>query len=81
MNNMLTTAEQLEQWRRLTRWVLWKMATDSVEVSAEARAAAQRLFNDTGWVGNTVGRFAANYAAGELADTRDWAEFASSTGA
>ncbi len=71
MTETLTTAEQLTQWNTLGKWLLWKMATDSINVSRDARIQAEELFKDPSWIANVVGEFAANLTASER-HTRDW---------
>lgn len=69
----LTTAEQLEEYGRLVRWVLWKLATDDREVSRQTRIDTEYLFSDHGWVSKVVGGFAAHHVSKE--DTVEWAAF------
>lgn len=67
----LTSAQQLEFIRRCVKWTLWKIAThqeiemqpgDNTPEQTAAQQEAQRLFQDSAWVAEVTGSFAANTA-------------------
>lgn len=58
--DLRSTADRLREMNHLVKWVLWKMATDVVNVHAQGRADAQELFSDPNWVANVVGEYVAN---------------------
>ena len=74
----MSSAEELQQMRRLVAWTLWKMGTDVVNVHAQGRADAEDLFRDKAWQANVVGEFAANHISED--DTIDWAAFCAAWG-
>ena len=80
----LTTAEQLENLRRLVSWTLWKIATSDPESDEPFRGYsvgeigviqghAEALFRDANWIANVTGEYAANHLSRD--DTIDWAAF------
>ena len=73
MSQQLTTAEQLDEYRRLVSWVLWKLSTDDREVSRQTRIDTEFLFSDPSWVSKVVGAFAANHAGKN--NTKEWSAF------
>lgn len=84
MSQQLTTAEQLNEYRKLVSWVLWKVATTDPECDIPWRGYsigeiaciqghAEELFADMGWVSAVVGGFAANHAGKN--NKAEWAAF------
>lgn len=55
-----TTAEHLDEIRRIVKWTLWKIATDPKQ-RAHVRADCEFLSSDDAWVAQVVGQFAANH--------------------
>ena len=55
MQAQKTTAEQLEDYTRLVKRVLWTILT-TPKISGETEIAARHLFNDPKWIGTVVGK-------------------------
>ena len=85
----MSSAEQLDQMRRIVAWTLWKVATSDPESDEPFRGYsvgehgtiqghAEALFKDKVWQANVVGEFAANHLSED--DTIDWAAFCAAWG-
>lgn len=60
-----TSAEQLEEIRRIVKYTLWRIATDT-DAPEQAQMHAQQTFSDGGAVAEIVGRYAANHTGGGM---------------